>query len=174
MPFTNPSFPGQVFRTFEEFEEAREKRIEVENSISARADEITKVTATVIPAPKEALERKIMSLELRMSKIMGAVRQLLNSSPEPPARNREGLAVGTILRGESRGREYTLEVLEESYLCSDGSIYQSLSGAAQGVSDNRRSGWKFWRDVEGTPIGEVTGRFKKNASSNPFDSRGVS
>lgn len=174
MPFTNPSFPGQIFKTFEEFEEARKKRVKIESTIAEKVDEITKVTATVIPAPKDAVERKLMSMELKMNRIGGAVRHLLNTSSEKPTQNKEGIDIGTVLRGESRGREYTLEVLEEDYLCSDGSIYRSLSAAALGVSDNRRSGWKFWRDVEGTPIGEVTGRFKKNASSNPFDARRVS
>jgi hypothetical protein len=168
MPFTNPSFPGQVFRTFKEYEEAKRIRKRVEGNIVEKEGEITKVTATVIPAPKNVVERRVVALEKKMDKILEAIRR--SSTPKKPTHNKEGLTAGTILRGESRGREYTLEILEEGYLCSDGNIYPSLSGAALGVSDNRRSGWKFWKDVEGTPIGEVTGRFKKNASSNPFDS----
>ena len=164
MPFTNPNFPGQVFRNIEEFHEAREKRVEVENSIAERTEEITKVTATIIPAPRNMLERKVADLESKL-------RDLENRVVAEPTENREGLKIGTILRGESKGQSYTLETLDKGYLCSDGDIYDTLSGAALGVSGNRRSGWKFWRDVEGTPIGEVTGRFKKNAASNPFDSR---
>ncbi len=91
-----------------------------------------------------------------------------------PTHNKEGLQIGLILRGESKGRFFTLEVLDDGYCCSDGSIYESLSGAAQGVSGNRRSGWKFWTDVAGTPIGETTGRFKRNASNDPIDSGAMS
>lgn len=167
MPFTNPSFPGQIFDSIAEFEEARKKRVEVESSIAERAEEITQVTATVIPAERSLLEKKVAALERKIDDLERKISPI-------PTENKEGLKIGTVLRGESRGREYTLEVLEEGYLCSDGVIYDSLSGAALGVSENRRSGWKFWKDVAGTPIGEVTGRFKKNASSNPFDSRAVS
>lgn len=171
MPFTNPSFPGQIFSTVEEFEEARRKRAEIETNLAQRAsiaDDIVRVTATIIPAPKDLLERKVVSLERQVEEI----RQKLSSIvSEEATHNREGLSIGTVLRGESRGEEYTLEVLEEGYLCSNGKIYDSLSGAALGVSENRRSGWKFWKDVAGIPVGEITGRFAKNASNNPFDSR---
>jgi hypothetical protein len=164
MPFTNPSFPGQIFNTLEEFNEARRKRSEVEANISTRTEEITKVTATIIPAPRDLLEKKISSLEGRMQNLESKI-------AAAPTHNKEGLAIGTTLRGESRGQSYTLDILDEGYLCSDGNIYDSLSGAALGVSGNRRSGWKFWKDVAGTPIGEVTGRFKRHAPNNPFDSR---
>ncbi len=167
MPFTNPSFPGQVFDSIDEFNEARRKRTEVEGSIAERSEEITTVTATVIPASKDLLERKVSALEKRMQDLESKV-------ISEPTGNKEGLEVGTTLRGESRGQTYTLDVLDDGYLCSDGNIYDSLSGAALGVSGNRRSGWKFWKDVAGTPIGELTGRFKKNASNNPFDSRTMS
>jgi hypothetical protein len=181
MPFTNPSFPGQIFATIEEFDEARKKRTEVEGALAARAgkieeiartgkiEEITRVTATIIPAPRELLERKVVMLERQMEELTQKVASL--PAGEPSTHNKEGILIGTVLRGESRGKEYTLEVLEEGYLCSNGQIYDSLSGAAFGVSDNRRSGWVFWKDVAGVPIGETSGRFAKHASSNPFDSR---
>ena len=174
MPFTNPSFPGQIFSTIEEFDEARSKRSAVETILAQRAgqspmEEITRVTATIIPAPRDLLEKKIVALERKLEE-MG---QKLSSLPtaEDPTHNKEGLSVGTVLRGESRGKEYTLEVLDESYLCSDGQIYETLSGAAYGVSGNRRSGWVFWKDVAGISIGDTSGRFAKHASRNPFDSR---
>ncbi len=167
MPFTNPSFPGQIFDSIDEFNEARRKRTEVESSIAERSEEITTVTATVIPASRDLLARKMSALERK-------IEDLERKITPTPTRNREGLKIGTTLRGESRGEGYTLEALDEGYLCSDGNIYDSLSGAALGVSGNRRSGWKFWKDVAGTPIGELTGRFKRNASNNPFDSRTVS
>ncbi len=179
MPFTNNEFPGRVFETFEDFEEAKRKRCAIETVLEKRQEdeehiEIIKVTATVIPAPRDLLERKVAELEAKMSSVLDLIAKLQRSGIKVSNKNKEGLVAGTILRGESKGTEYTIQVLpeEEGYLCSNGEIYQSLSGAALGVSGNRRSGWKFWRNVEGTSIGEVTGRFlKSNAASNPFDSR---
>jgi hypothetical protein len=167
MPFTNRDFPGQVFDSIEEFDEAGRKRVEVEESLAGKAGEIVKVTATVIPAPNDLLARKVVSLEKRLQEV--------SEKLDPaPTHNKEGLQIGLVLRGESKGRSFTLEVLDEGYCCSDGVIYESLSGAALGVSGNRRSGWKFWTDVAGNPVGETTGRFKKDVSSNPFDSRAMS
>jgi hypothetical protein len=132
--------------------------------------EVTKVTATVVPAPKDLLERRVAEIEQKVDSLIDMIQR---GKPALSDKNKEGLKVGTILRGESKGKDYTLEVLpeDEGYLCSDGQIYDSLSGAALGVSGNRRSGWKFWKDIEGTPIGEVSGRFAKNAGANPFDPR---
>lgn len=161
MPFTNSDFPGQIFRTIEEFYEAKRKRSEIESKLNDMEGEVTKVIATIIPSPKNVIEERISNLEKRISHLAENVGHLSRLEKKLP-KNKEGLEVGTVLRGESRGKEYTLEALEESYLCSDGKIYQSLSGAALGVSDNRRSGWRFWKDVAGSPIGEVTGRFKSN------------
>jgi hypothetical protein len=171
MPFTTKEFPGQVFNNLEEYGEAKRRRREVESRMSKKSEETAQVTATVIPAPKALLERKVVSLERQISDLTSAMEKLVRSKAEPPPKkkiNKEGLEVGTILQGESRGRKYTLEVLDEDYLCSDGTIYQSLSGAALGVSGNRRSGWKFWRDIEGKPIGTITGRFKSGSRGNPF------
>ena len=177
MPFTVKSFPGQLFRTIEEYEEAKHKRRAVEESIAERSEEGTQVTATIIPAPRELLERKVANLEGKISRLSSTMEKLITNKADPPVekkRNKEGLKVGIILQGESRGQKYTLEVLEENYLCSDGTIYQSLSGAALGVSGHRRSGWKFWRDIEGTPIGAITGRFKSESHGNPFRTEGMS
>jgi hypothetical protein len=167
MPFTNRDFPGQVFDSIEEFNEAGRKRVEVEESLAGKAGEIVRVTATVIPAPKDLLARKLISLERKIQEVSEKI-------DPTPTHNKEDLPIGLVLRGESKGSYFTLEVLDEGYCCSDGVIYESLSGAAQGVSGNRRSGWKFWTDVAGIPVGDTTGRFKKNASNNPHNSGAMS
>lgn len=171
MPFTVGEFPGQLFKTIEEYREAKHKRIEVEDSIAERSEEIAQVTAVVIPASKELLERKIVVLERQILDLTSKVAQLSVKGAEAPIKkkiNSEGLQIGTVLQGESKGQKHTLEVLSEGYLCSNGTIYQSLSGAALGVSGNRRSGWKFWKDIESNSIGETTGRFKGDSTRNPF------
>ncbi len=95
--------------------------------------------------------------------------QIKDSGEEPEGSpvNKDGLPVGMVLQGESKGQRYTLEILPEGYLCSTGQIEPTLSAAAQRVSGNRRSGWKFWCDFYGNPIGEATGRFKKRDSAVP-------
>jgi hypothetical protein len=176
MPFTNGDFPGQIFSTMQEFEEAQTKRASIEAVIEERSKiedvEITKVTATVLPASRDLMERKVSDLDSKVDELMDMIQ---NMGSQEPTKNKEGLLPGTILRGESKGQKHTIEALpgEEGYVCSDGEIYQSLSGAALGVSGNRRSGWKFWRNIEGTPIGEVTGRFTKDDGGNPFDTHEV-
>lgn len=172
MPFTTKEFPGQVFKTVKEYEDAKRLRKQVESSIAQRAGEITQVKATILPAPRELLEKKVVELEQQISKLTAELARL--SKPEQREANEEGLSIGAILQGESRGKKYTLEVLDSGYLCSNGQIYQSLSGAALGVSGNRRSGWKFWRNIEGRPIGELTGRFENEQQRKPFSARPMS
>lgn len=166
MPFTVKEFPGQRFDTIEEFEEAKKRRAAIEKSLASRAmepdgEEITRVTATILPAPPRVVETKLVALEGEISRLSKIINQLM----EVPRAQKRDLELGTVLHGESQGRGFTIEVLENGYLCSDGKIYESLSGAALGVSGNRRSGWKFWKDSAGTPIGVAIGRFSEHADS---------
>ena len=166
MPFTVKEFPGQRFETIEEYTEAKSRRASIEQRLEARAmepdrEELTRVTAIVLPAPPRVVETKLVELEGEVSRLSKLINKLL----ENPKMEKRDLEIGTILHGESQGRKFTVEVLENGYLCSDGKIYESLSGAALGVSGNRRSGWKFWKDITGTPIGVVIGRFSEHADS---------
>ena len=167
MPFTNPSFPGQVFRTVSEYDEARKKRVEVEKRLATKSqlEEITHVTATILPAGKGLLETKVAQLEREVERLSATIGALLSEEESQEQLNKEGITVGKVLVGESKGKKYTLEILDRGYLCSDGQIYQSLSGAALGVSGNRRSGWKFWKVQEGQSVGEKSGRFLTHAAS---------
>lgn len=164
MPFTNPNFPGQTFRTVAEYEEARRRREEIERTLASRSDleQVTSITATILPAEQSLMEAKIAKLEKEIEKLQAAFESL---DPEETKEqlNAEGITVGKVLIGESKGRKFTLEVLDQGYLCSDGKIYHSLSGAALGVSGNRRSGWRFWKVQEGQSVGEKSGRFRTHA-----------
>jgi len=158
----------------DEYKEAQRLRRNIEADLADR-DQIyedepqkTRVTATVIPAPSQLVERRVAVIEAKLETLIDTVGSM--QSPSPPAENKEGLQIGTTLRGESKGNRFTLEVIEDGYLCSNGDIYDSLSGAALGVSGNRRSGWVFWKDIHGTSIGELTGRF----GSGHNESRSVS
>ncbi len=163
----------QEFETITEYKEAERLRKQTESALSLEEMEqkVISITATVIPASEETLEKTITSIEARISELSRKVDDVVNSPPseEFPGLNKQGLSFGLTLRGESKGVSYTLEVIEGGYLCSNGSIYESLSGAALGVSGNRRSGWKFWKTIHGTEIGVITGRFKKDEHEpNPF------
>lgn len=167
MPFTNPDFPNQIFDTIQQLEEAYKKRKEIETELAVRAEEsnqITHVTATVIPAPSSLLERRILELESRLEEITN---QLQEKSGVLKT-NKDNLPIGMILKGESKGQSYTLEITEDGYFTSTGEIADTLSQAAEIVSGNRRSGWAFWKDGRGTPIGNITGRFSKHGLTDPF------
>jgi hypothetical protein len=162
MAFTNEDFPDRLFESIDEFERARTEK-------KATSSFQGGIVAKIIPASKTILEKTVLDLQTKIDDIFREIQRMqeeLSISPSKPKENKEGLLVGTALYGESRGRRYTIEVLEEDYLCSDGQVYDSLSGAALGVSGNRRSGWKFWKDIHGTPIGDITGRFDKNARNS--------
>lgn len=167
MSFTVKGFPGRTFKSMVEYQQALKELGGGVSSLPEPAEvleepgEITRVTATLLPAPRDLIEGKVAELESQMAQLMKIMQALLNNSGKA---NKEGLLPGTVLQGESKGNKYTLEALEEGYLCSDGEIYESLSGAALGVSGNRRSGWKFWKNVEGRPIGELTGRFNSHGN----------
>jgi hypothetical protein len=173
MPFRVKEFPGQLFNNMDEYREAQTRRKDIERELANRASarekepHQTRVTATLIPADRELVEKRVAMVESKLGTLIKEVDVLKQT--KPPEKNKEGLKVGTTLWGESKGNRFTLEVLGDDYLCSNGEIYQSLSGAALGVSDNRRSGWVFWKDINGIPIGEITGRLK----SEPKGSRGV-
>ncbi len=171
MPFVNNDFPGQVFNTVNELTEAIAKRKQVEEELDVRSDDevVTHVTATIIPTAQSELERRVILLEQQLDDLRGQLQENKKS-----LLNKDNLPVGMVLKGISKGQDYTLEILEEGYLCSTGEIAATLSAAAEEVSGNRRSGWAFWTDVKGTPIGEITGRFNKRELTDPFGALTVS
>jgi len=173
MAFTNPDFPGREFKTVDELREATQESKRIESNLAAAHDdeEVTKVTATIIPSPQYALERRAILLEQQLESV---IRQLEAASNNETTLNSDNLPIGMVLKGESKGKSHKLEVLEEGYLCSTGEIVATLSAAAEEVSGNRRSGWKFWTDGQGTPIGEITGRFEKHELKDPFGAVGMS
>ena len=157
--FTVDGFINKTFETIAEYEEAKLERAALEDC----EPQITEITAVLLPASKDVLEEKVLALEKQLTELC------MKTEKPKPTKNKEGITVGTLLQGESKGSKYTLEVLDIGYSCSDGSKYASLSGAAEGVSGNKRSGWKFWRNLDGRSIGEAIGRFKLNEQLNPFE-----
>lgn len=61
---------------------------------------------------------------------------------------------GTVLVGTTRGLTYFLQVKDGAFYVGTNK-YDSLSGAALGVSGVRRSGWTFWKLSDGRSVKEV-------------------
>jgi hypothetical protein len=61
-----------------------------------------------------------------------------------PTRTRDGLAVGTVLTRVWRDRTLVLRVTDAGFEC-DGTVYASLSAAANAITNSRWNGKLFWR-----------------------------
>lgn len=173
MPFSNPDFPGRVFNTTDELQTAIRESKRIESELVAQADEdeeVLSVTATIIPAPQQVLEQRILQLERQIANLTERLEQ---KQEKTSTLNKDRLPIGMVLKGDSKGKTHKLEILDNGYLCESGEIVATLSAAAEEVSGNRRSGWAFWTDGQGTPIGEITGRFDKHELRDPFGAVGV-
>lgn len=171
MAFIVKQFPNQRFETHKELKEAILKRDVIEKNLVTRSGEtkeITRVIATIVSAPQDLITKKFVELEIKVDSLHEIISSLKDDKIS--LKNKENILLGTVLRGESKGIRFSLEVIDEGYLCSNGQIYPSLSAAALGVSGNRRSGWKFWKNTDGRSIGNIVGRFKTHAGNSPFTS----
>ena len=172
MAFTTKEFPGVSFETVDEYRVAVKRRQLAEATISrGGAGAVTQVTATVLPMPRDVLENRVSRMESEIKVLQNHLREILSlvQRSEAGTPNFEQVPIGLTLYGTTKGQTFTLEPMPSSYLCSNGRIYDSLSGAALGVSGNRRSGWVFWKDADGRTVGEITGRFdKKEAHAHMF------
>jgi len=61
---------------------------------------------------------------------------------------------GTVLHGKTKGLSYFLNVRDGAFYVGV-TRYDSLSAAAEGVSDVRRSGWTFWKLPDGKSVREA-------------------
>ena len=72
-----------------------------------------------------------------------------------PNTNKDGLPYNTCYIGTSQGIPYILTVdATGRYLVAD-QVFSTLSAAAQAVSGVRRSGWVFWKLLDGRTIKDV-------------------
>ena len=72
--------------------------------------------------------------------------------------NKDGLPIGISLLGQStRGGIHVLSVKQDKYYIGT-SDYESLSAAAEAASGVRRSGWTFWKVLDGRTIKEAYGK----------------
>lgn len=73
-----------------------------------------------------------------------------------PGVNKDGIPIGTICMGvtEKSLFLYYLTVAENGYVVGN-TLFPSLSAAAEAVSQVRRSGWTFWKLLDGRTLKEV-------------------
>ena len=72
--------------------------------------------------------------------------------------NKDGLPIGMKLTGTSSKRgTYLLMVGSTAYYVG-GTAFDSLSAAAEAVSGVRRSGWTFWKTIDGTTVKDAFGK----------------
>lgn len=115
----------------------------------------------------ETVEGRLALLEQKleaMTKAFLAARRELQKKEEseeqrPLAKagdyNKDGLPLNMCLIGTSKGLPYIMSIDGEGRYLVGNTVYGSLSAAAEGVSGVRRSGWTFWKLIDGRTIKEV-------------------
>ena len=99
---------------------------------------------------------------LHMQRIIIRLRKQQGSAPAakpalPSANvNKDGVPIGTICYGVTEKSAFLnyLTVEEEGYVVGS-KLFQSLSAAAEAVSFVRRSGWTFWKLLDGRTLKEA-------------------
>lgn len=111
-------------------------------------------------------EDRIFVLEEQMKHMLRVITRLRkeqhgSSAPEHPAvpaghLNKDGIPIGTVCYGvtEKSPLLYYLTIETDGYAVG-AHKFQSLSAAAEAVSMVRRSGWTFWRLLDGRSLKEV-------------------
>ncbi|HLD89615.1 MAG TPA: DUF4357 domain-containing protein [Patescibacteria group bacterium] len=106
------------------------------------------------------LEKK---LDAMTKAFLAARRSLLKKNTEEevgediinPNENKDGLPYNTCYIGISRGIPYILTInAVGQYIVAD-KVFNTLSAAAEAVSGVRRSGWAFWKLLDGRSIKDV-------------------
>ena len=76
--------------------------------------------------------------------------------PIEVALNKDGIPINTVLVGITEQAPFILTVGEDGLYHVNEAVYPSLSSAAEGVgAPLRKSGWRFWKTLDGLPAREV-------------------
>jgi len=78
-------------------------------------------------------------------------------APVDPNANEDGIPYYTNLIGVTKGQPYVLTVREDAYYLGN-KPYRTLSAAAKAVCGHRKSGWVFWKLVDGRTVKEAFGK----------------
>jgi len=103
------------------------------------------------------LEEQMKHMQRMIIKLRkeGAGKTAIKSEP-PDNANEDGLPIGTICYGATEKSPFLfyLTVEAEGYRVGL-QLYASLSAAAEAVSQVRRSGWTFWKLLDGRSLKEA-------------------
>lgn len=117
----------------------------------------------VVENDPKTVEGRIALLEEKleaMTKAFLAARRALKKDTEENVdavgdHNKDGLPINICLIGTSRGVPYIMSIDAKGNYVVAGKVYNSPSAAAEDVSGVRRSGWTFWKLLDGRTIKEV-------------------
>jgi hypothetical protein len=117
----------------------------------------------MIKNPKLTLDeimKKLNNIETRLKK-MEKEEQIDIEIPNQKV-NKDGIPIGTLLIGTTEKTACTTRVGEDGRYYVEGTPFNSLSAAAAGAgAPERKSGWRFWKTIEGKRVKEVYRR-KRN------------
>lgn len=123
----------------------------------------TKVVPTCVAVDAKALSsaERIDMLEKQIAQMHRVILQLkkgrrVRISKATEDLNPDGIPVGTVCFGATEKSPFLfyLSVEQDGYAVG-GKKYASLSAAAEDVSQVRRSGWTFWRLLDGRTLKEA-------------------
>lgn len=118
---------------------------------------------TCVMVQPATVEERLNSLEIKINMLARTFRTGNNRSRTPyhfkDSVNKDGIPVNTSLVGQStRGGLHVLSVRPDKYYIGT-SGYDSLSSAAEASSGVRRSGWTFWKTLNGKTVKEAYGKY---------------
>lgn len=140
-----------------------EKKVSIGNGVEK------KYSCTIASKP-ETIDQRLSLLEAKMETIASMIAALQladkpitdnNNAYEGAANpNKDGIPIGIMLVGTTRGVNHILMVEEFGYskvqlFEGEPESYASLSAAAEAVSGVRRSGWTFWKLEDGRTLKEA-------------------
>jgi hypothetical protein len=121
---------------------------------------VPQAAKSVITKPM-TLEERVIALEQRLEDLTRAyfmeVERRSDLVPDETTETRDGVPVGSCLKGVTRGQPYWLTVEKDGFFVGIHK-YKSLSAAAEAVSGVRRSGWTFWCTADGRTAKEAFGK----------------
>jgi hypothetical protein len=119
-------------------------------------------TCTAVNMKNMTERQQIELLQQQVAQMHRVILQLKKSAGTPAVSmlddslNKDGIPVGTVCFGATEKSPFLiyLTVEAEDYTVG-GKTYPSLSAAAEDVSQVRRSGWTFWRLLDGRTLKEA-------------------
>jgi len=123
---------------------------------------VTDVGVGMTTAPK-TLEERMSILEAKIDALAEMVSLIQEKEGVredvvyDPNLNADGIPYHTNLIGITQGQPYVITVREDAYYLGN-TPFRTLSAAAKAVCGHRKSGWVFWKLVDGRTAKEAFGK----------------